>query len=117
MPFLDHFYQVLRNALVCFRAAECGGRSSDAAGRAFWREADYAAPCGSAISISQKIHQKRSCSRATNLFPLTEAEVAAVDDGVAAMEKLLEELADVPTPDCPTPRELQIRTILRPKES
>jgi hypothetical protein len=39
-------------------------------------------------------------------IPLNDSEVAAVDDGVAAMEKLLEQLADVPTPAGPTPREL-----------
>jgi hypothetical protein len=38
--------------------------------------------------------------------PLNDSELAAVDDGVAAMEKLLEQLADVPTPAGPTPREL-----------
>jgi integrase len=39
-------------------------------------------------------------------IPLNDSELAAVDDGVAAMEKLLEQLADVPTPAGPTPREL-----------
>jgi hypothetical protein len=37
-------------------------------------------------------------------IPLNDSELA--DDGVAAMEKLLEQLADVPTPAGPTPREL-----------
>jgi integrase len=39
-------------------------------------------------------------------IPLNDSELAAVDDGVAAMEKLLEQLADIPTPAGPTPREL-----------
>jgi len=43
-------------------------------------------------------------------IPLNDSELAAVDDGVAAMEKLLEQLADVPTPAGPTPRELGNRT-------
>jgi hypothetical protein len=42
-------------------------------------------------------------------IPLNDSELAAVDDGVAAMEKLLEQLADVPTPAGPTPRELDNR--------
>jgi len=42
-------------------------------------------------------------------IPLSEAEVAAVDDGIAAMEKLLEQLVDVPTPAGPTPREMETR--------
>ena len=43
-------------------------------------------------------------------IPLSEAEVAAVDDGVAAMEELLEKLVDVPTPAGLTPLEIEIRT-------
>jgi hypothetical protein len=39
-------------------------------------------------------------------IPLNESELSAVDDGVVAMETLLEPLADVPTPAGPTPREL-----------
>ncbi len=39
-------------------------------------------------------------------IPLNDSELAAVDDGVVAMEKLLERLADIPTPAGPTPREL-----------
>ena len=39
-------------------------------------------------------------------IPLTEKERAAVDDGVEALEKLLKQLADVPTPAGPTPRQL-----------
>jgi hypothetical protein len=39
-------------------------------------------------------------------IPLNDSELAAVDDGVTAMEKLLEQLTDVPTPAGPTPREL-----------
>ena len=40
-------------------------------------------------------------------IPLTEAEVAAVDDGVTAFDTLLTHLADVPTPAGPTPRQLE----------
>jgi hypothetical protein len=40
-------------------------------------------------------------------IPLTEAEVAAVDDGVATFDMLLTHLADVPTPAGPTPRHLE----------
>jgi hypothetical protein len=39
-------------------------------------------------------------------IPLTEPEVAAVEDGVAAYTALLDRLADVPTPAGPTPRAL-----------
>jgi hypothetical protein len=38
--------------------------------------------------------------------PLTDDERAAVDDGQAALDKLLGQLADIPTPAGPTPRQL-----------
>ena len=41
---------------------------------------------------------------------MSEEEMAAVDDGIAAMEKLLESLVEVPTPSGPTPREIEIRS-------
>jgi len=40
-------------------------------------------------------------------IPLSEAELAAVDDGLAALEKLLDQLADVATPAGPTARQLR----------
>ena len=39
-------------------------------------------------------------------IPLTDDERAAVDDGQAALDKLLDRLADVPTPAGLTPRQL-----------
>jgi hypothetical protein len=41
--------------------------------------------------------------------PLTDDERGAVEDGQAALESLLERLADVPTPGGPTPRQLNRR--------
>ena len=46
-------------------------------------------------------------------IPLTEKERAAVDDGVEALEKLLKQLADVPTPACPTPRQLHASELVQ----
>lgn len=40
-------------------------------------------------------------------IPLSEAEVAAVDDGVVAFDTLLTQLIDVPTASGPTPRQLE----------
>ena len=40
-------------------------------------------------------------------IPLTDDELAAVDDGEAAVERLIAQLADVPTPSGPTPRSLR----------
>jgi hypothetical protein len=39
-------------------------------------------------------------------IPLTDDERAAVDDGQSALDKLLGQLADTPTPAGPTPRQL-----------
>ncbi|MEO8593706.1 MAG: tyrosine-type recombinase/integrase, partial [Candidatus Solibacter sp.] len=47
---------------------------------------------------------KANLLRMRQEIPLKEAELAAIDDGVAAFDKLLTQLADVPTPSGPTPR-------------
>lgn len=49
---------------------------------------------------------KANLSRMRQEIPLQESELAAVEDGVAAFEKLLTQLADLPTPSGPTPRQL-----------
>jgi integrase len=50
---------------------------------------------------------KRNLLRLRQEIPLSDEELAAVDDGVAATEKLLESLIDLPTPSGESPRELQ----------
>jgi hypothetical protein len=50
---------------------------------------------------------KKNLLRLQQDIPLTEAEANAVVDGVSAFEKLLAQLSDVPTPEGPTPRQLQ----------
>ncbi|MCP2276188.1 hypothetical protein APR09_001740 [Nocardia amikacinitolerans] len=40
--------------------------------------------------------------------PLAEDEQAAIDDGRAALDRLLERLIDVPTPDGATPRQIAV---------
>lgn len=39
-------------------------------------------------------------------IPLRDEERAAIEDGLAAMDKLCTQLLDVPTPAGPTPRDL-----------
>ncbi|MBX7554316.1 hypothetical protein ABZX95_13065 [Streptomyces sp. NPDC004232] len=41
-------------------------------------------------------------------IPLTDDEQAALKDGQAALDRLLDRLADTPTPVGPTPRELDV---------
>jgi hypothetical protein len=50
---------------------------------------------------AQVLEGKASLLRMRQELPLNDAELAAVDDGLAAFEKLLSQLADVPTPAGP----------------
>ncbi len=56
---------------------------------------------------AQLLEGKENLLRMRQEIPLNEAELAAVDDGLAALEKLLDQLADVATPAGPTPRQLR----------
>jgi hypothetical protein len=47
-----------------------------------------------------------SCCDRRQSVPLTDDEQAAVNDGEAALSRLLDRLADTPTPAGPTPRQL-----------
>jgi integrase len=62
------------------------------------------------------IEGKNGLLRMKQEIPLTEAEVAAVDDGITAFEKLLTQLADVPTPAGPTPRQLEEHAACEPTQ-
>ncbi len=46
-------------------------------------------------------------------IPLTDAEMAALDDGVSALESLLSRLADVPTPSGQTPVQLRAESLVQ----
>ncbi len=52
------------------------------------------------------LEAKANLLRMKQEIPLSEEEQAAIDDGLAALEKLCEKLADTPTPAGPTPRNL-----------
>lgn len=56
---------------------------------------------------------KTNLLRMRQEIPLLEGELAAIDDGVGALDELLKKLADVPTPEGPTPRELQVRPLVQ----
>ena len=68
---------------------------------------DFYVPKGS--SRAQLLEAKANLQRMLVEIPLSEEERAAVEDGQAAVERLLERLADVPTPAGPTPRWLGSR--------
>ena len=63
-----------------------------------------------ASSRAQLLEAKANLQRMKQEIPLQEEERAAVEDGLAAVEKLYERLTDVPTPAGPTPRELRSGT-------
>ncbi len=71
---------------------------------------DFYLPKGSAKA--QFLEAKGNLQRMLQEIPLTDDERSAVEDGAAAVEKLLERLADVPTPSGPTPRQLSSRTLI-----
>jgi hypothetical protein len=56
---------------------------------------------------TQLLEAKANLLRMQQAIPLKDEELAAVEEGVTAMERLLAQLADVPTPAGPTPRQLQ----------
>jgi integrase len=58
-------------------------------------------------SLEQIVEGKANLLRMKQELSLTEEEVAAVDDGLAALDTLQQRLADVPTPAGPTPRQLE----------
>ena len=66
---------------------------------------DFYLPKGS--THAQLLEAKGHLQRMLTTIPLTEPERAAVEDGAAAVEQLLNRLADTPTPAGPTPRELR----------
>jgi hypothetical protein len=64
-------------------------------------------------SKAQILLAKENLLRLRENIPLGEAELAAVEDGLAAYGRLLEKLADTPTPGGPTPRELAGETLVQ----
>jgi hypothetical protein len=57
---------------------------------------------------AQALQAKDNLQKMLADIPLTDEERAAVEDDVAALNRLVERLADVPTPAGPTPRELGV---------
>jgi hypothetical protein len=57
-------------------------------------------------SQAQLLEAKANLLHLKQEIPLTDEELAAVDDGLEALERLCTQLADVPTPAGPTPRDL-----------
>ncbi len=58
---------------------------------------------------AQRLEGKTNLLHLLQEIPLNEEERAAVEDGIEAMEKLCQQLADVPTPAGPTPQQLSTK--------
>ena len=58
-------------------------------------------------SRAQLLEGKANLLRMKQELPLTNEEIAAIDDGIELREKRCARLADVPTPAGPTPRQLR----------
>lgn len=75
------------------------------------------AKCGFYIakgsSRAQLLEGKENLLRMRQEIPLNDPELAAVDDGVAALQKLLDQLENVATPDGPTPRQLRASELVQ----
>jgi hypothetical protein len=63
---------------------------------------------------AQLLEARGNLQRMLAQIPPTDDERAAVEDGTAAVERLLDRLADTPTPAGPTPRELLAGTSFIP---
>jgi hypothetical protein len=57
-------------------------------------------------TAAQLLEARDNLQKMMAAIPLTDDERNAVDDGQAAIERLLAKLADTPTPAGPTPRQL-----------
>jgi hypothetical protein len=60
-------------------------------------------------SKAQLLEARADVDRRLALLPLTDGERAAIEQDRQAVDRLLEGLADIPTPAGPTPRELAVR--------
>jgi integrase len=62
--------------------------------------------CPKGSTQAQLLEGKANLLHMLQEIPLSDEERAAVEDGIEAMEKLCQQLADVPTPAGPTPNQL-----------
>ncbi|MGW7088945.1 hypothetical protein ACWGH2_36325 [Streptomyces sp. NPDC054871] len=65
-------------------------------------------------SKGQLLEAKENLQKMLANIPLTKDERAAVDDGHAALDDLLDRLANAPTPAGPTPRQLAVPAGVKP---
>jgi integrase len=76
---------------------------------------DFYRPKGT--SQAQLLEAKSNLQRMMQEIPLTDDECAAVEDGLQAVERLMQKLVDVPTPSGQTPRQLDMAMGFVPLEA
>jgi integrase len=64
-------------------------------------------------TMAALLEGKNNLLRMRQEIPLSDAELAALDDGVSALESLLSRLTDVPTPAGPTPLQLRDTALIQ----
>jgi integrase len=64
-------------------------------------------------TMAALLEGKNNLLRMRQEIPLSDVELAALDDGVSALESLLSRLADVPTPAGPTPLQLRDTALIQ----
>ncbi len=62
---------------------------------------------------AQALEGKANLLRLRQEIPLQDSEISAVDEGIAALEALINRLIDTPTPEGPTPRQLQVEGLVQ----
>src|SRR6266480_855568 len=69
-----------------------------------------------AFEVKNSVLLKTECSWLSEI-PLSDAGLAALDDGVSALESLLGRLANVPTPADPTPLQLRSDSLVQIRQA
>ena len=75
--------------------------------RTVWRVRNALSTCPKGSTASALLEGKSNLMRMRQEIPLNESELAALDDGLSAIESLLSRLANIPTPAGPTPLQLR----------
>ncbi len=88
--------------------------------RAFFDQCSHCMACAKCSFYQPKdstapalLESKSNLLRMRQEIPLSDAELAALDDRVSALESLLSRLADVPTPAGQTPVQLRAESLVQ----
>ena len=83
--------------------------TSSTSARTGWRARGVPFTCPRTSSKALLLEGKENLLRLRQEIPLSDDELRAIDDGIAAHDELVAKLADVPAPDGMTPRQIGAR--------